>query len=73
MNGGEKLRGFNYSNCRTMYCVVATEPNKEESYAKHRSALENIFDFECQVYHPNNLVYDAMFNGYDKATIVLMI
>ncbi len=68
MNGDETLRGFNYSNCRTMDYVVATEPNKEESYVKNKFALENIFDFECQGYHPNNPVYDAMFNGYDKAT-----
>ena len=67
-NGDEIIRGFNYSNCRTMDYVVATEPNKEESYVKNKFALENIFDFECQGYHPNNPVYDAMFDEYVETT-----
>ena len=35
--------------------------NKEESYAKNKFALENLFEFECQGYHPNNPTYDAMY------------
>ncbi|KAF6246510.1 hypothetical protein C6990_08395 [Nitrosopumilus sp. b3] len=61
VSGNEEIRGFNYSNCRSTDYVVSTEPNKEESYVKNKFALENIFDFECQGYHPNNPMYDAMF------------
>ena len=61
VSGNEELRGFNYSNCRSTDYVVSTESNKEESYVKGKFALENIFDFECQGYHPNNPTYDAMF------------
>jgi hypothetical protein len=60
--GEEVIRGFNYVNCRPLDYVVSTETNKEESYVKNKFALENIFDFECQGYHPNNPTYDAMFN-----------
>lgn len=58
---GETIRGFNYSKCRPTNYDVSTEPNKEESYTKNKFAVENIFDFECQGYHPNNPAYDAMF------------
>ena len=61
VSDGEVLRGFNYSNCRTTNYVVETDPNTEESYIKNKFALENIFDFECQGYTPNNPIYDAMF------------
>ncbi|KFM16870.1 hypothetical protein AAA799B03_00647 [Marine Group I thaumarchaeote SCGC AAA799-B03] len=61
VSNGEVVRGFNYSNCRTTDYVVATDTNKDESYVKNKFALENIFDFECQGYTPNNPVYDAMF------------
>jgi hypothetical protein len=64
---GEIIRGFNYSNCRVVDYEVASDMNKEESYIKGKFALENTFDFECQGYHPNNPVYDAMFNIYPKA------
>lgn len=66
VSGDEEIRGFNYSNCRSTDYVVSTEPNKEESYVKNKFALENIFDFECQGYHPNNPIYDAMFD-FEKA------
>lgn len=61
MSDGEVIRGFNYSNCRAIDYVVDTESNKEESYIKNKFVLENIFEFECQGYTPNNPVYDAMF------------
>ncbi|NNL58623.1 MAG: hypothetical protein HKP31_04060, partial [Nitrosopumilus sp.] len=61
VSGNEEIRGFNYANCRSTDYVVSTEPNKEESYVKNKFAVENIFDFECQGYHPNNPMYDAMF------------
>jgi hypothetical protein len=59
---GTVIRGFNYNNCRAIDYTVETETNKEESYVKDKFALENIFLFECQGYHPNNPVYDAMFS-----------
>ena len=59
---GEVIRGFNFVNCRAIDYTVETDPNTEESYVKNKFALENIFDFECQGYHPNNPTYDAMFN-----------
>ncbi|MFB5624764.1 MAG: hypothetical protein ACE5RP_07635, partial [Nitrosopumilus sp.] len=61
-SGDEVIRGFNFVNCRATDYVVATDANTEESYVKNKFALENIFDFECQGYHPNNPAYDAMFN-----------
>ena len=62
VSDGKVIRGFNYNNCRAIDYTVETETNKEESYVKNKFALENIFDFECQGYHPNNPAYDAMFN-----------
>ena len=56
------IRGFNFVNCRAIDYTVETDPNTEESYVKNKFALENIFDFECQGYHPNNPAYDAMFS-----------
>lgn len=61
VSNGETLRGFNYNNCRVTDYDVSVDPNNEESYVKNKFALENIFDLECQGYHPNNPVYDAMF------------
>ena len=58
----KEIRGFNYSNCRPTDYIISTNPNTEESYVKKKFVLENIFDFECQGYHPNNPAYDAMFN-----------
>ena len=67
MSDGKVIRGFNYSNCRTIDYVVITETNKDESYAKNKFALVNVLDFECQGYHPNNPIYDTMLNTYEKA------
>jgi hypothetical protein len=62
VSGEEVIRGFSFANCRVTDYVVSTGTNKEESYVKNKFALENIFDFECQGYHPNNPMYDAMFD-----------
>ncbi len=67
---GEIVRGFNYSKCRVVDYVVASDMNKEESYIKGQFALENTFDFECQGYHPNNPMYDIMLNPYTKAETI---
>ena len=64
--GENSVRGFNYSNCRSVDYVVKTQHDKEESFFKGFS-LTNEFHLECQGYHPNNPVYDAMFNTYAKA------
>ena len=61
ISNGEVIRGFNYVNCRAIDYTVETDPNSEESYVKNKFSLENVFDFECQGYHPNNPAYDAMF------------
>ena len=62
ISDGQVIRGFNYVNCRAINYDVDTNANKEESYSKNKFALENLFDFECQGYHPNNPTYDAMFS-----------
>jgi len=62
VSGEEVIRGFNFVNCRVIDYVVSTSTNSEESYVKNKFALENIFDFECQGYHPNNPIYDAMYD-----------
>ena len=61
ISNGEVIRGFNYVNCRVIDYTVETDSNSEESYVKNKFSLENVFDFECQGYHPNNPTYDAMF------------
>ena len=61
VSDGQVIRGFNYVNCRAINYDVDTNANKEESYSKNKFALENLFDFECQGYHPNNPTYDAMY------------
>ena len=61
VSNGEVIRGFNYNNCRATDYTVETDANKEESYVKNKFALETVIDFECQGYHPNNPIYDAMF------------
>lgn len=61
VSDGKVIRGFNYVNCRAIDYAVETHPNSEESYVKDKFALENIFDFECQGYHPNNPAYHAMY------------
>ncbi len=58
---GEVLRSFNYVNCRAVDYKIETNTNSEESYVKNKFSLENVFDFECQGYHPNNPAYDTMF------------
>ena len=64
---GEKtVRTFNYSDCRSVDYVVKTQHDKEESFFKG-FALTNEFHLECQGYHPNSPIYDAMFNTYEKA------
>ena len=60
-SGDEVIRSFNFVHCRAIDYIIETDPNSEESYVKNKFALENIFDFECQGYHPNNPAYDAMF------------
>ena len=62
VSGEEVIRGFNFVNCRAIDYTVSTSTNSEESYVKNKFALENIFDFECQGYHPNNPIYDAMYD-----------
>ena len=62
VSGEKVIRGFNFVNCRATDYTVSTSTNSEESYVKNQFALENIFDFECQGYHPNNPMYDAMFD-----------
>ena len=61
VSNGEVIRGFNYNNCRATNYAVETDTNKDESYVKNKFALETVIDFECQGYHPNNPIYDAMF------------
>ncbi|MCV0431287.1 hypothetical protein [Nitrosopumilus sp.] len=65
MKDDEVIRGFNYVDCRVTDYVVESQRDKEESYFKG-FALSNTINFECQGYHPNNPVYDAMFK-VDKA------
>ena len=67
---GELVRGFNYSKCRVVDYVVASAMNREENYIKGEFALENIFDFECKGYTPNNPMYDLMLNPYNKADTI---
>jgi hypothetical protein len=65
---GEKVqRSFNYVDCRVVNYEIKSQTNKEETYFKG-FALTNTFTFECQGYHPNNPVYDAMFNNSPKST-----
>lgn len=61
------VRGFNFEHCRAINYEISTSPNNEESYVKNKFAVENVFEFECQGYHPNNPAYDAMFD-IEKAT-----
>jgi len=62
VSNGEMIRGFNYVNCRVTNYDIDIEANKEESYVKNKFSLENLFDLECQGYHPNNPIYDTMFS-----------
>jgi len=62
VSGEGVVRGLNFEHCRAIKYEVSTNPNSEESYVKNKFAVENIFEFECQGYHPNNPAYDAMFD-----------
>ena len=61
MYGEERVRGFNYSDCRVIDYDVGSDMNKEESYIKGQFALETTFDFECRGYTPNSPAYDALY------------
>ena len=65
------VRGFNYNECRVTDYVVQSQRDKEESYFKG-FALSNTFDFECQGYHPNNPIYDAMYEVESENNISSM-
>ena len=65
VTGDKTVRGFNYVDCRVVDYIAQTKINNEETYFK-AFANSNSIKFECQGYHPNNPVYDAMFT-YDKA------
>ena len=67
---GEIVRGFNYSKCRVVDYDVDSLMNREENYIKGEFALENTFDFECLGYHPNNPMYDVMFNPHSKSDTI---
>jgi hypothetical protein len=56
-----QVREFSYTNCRVVDYVVESQTNKEETYFKG-NALSNTFEFECQGYHPSDLIYNAMFD-----------
>jgi len=60
MVDGNHIRTFNYSDCRVTDYVVESDRDKEDGYFKG-FALANIIDFECIGYHPNNPIYDTMF------------
>ncbi len=60
-----QVREFSYTNCRVVDYIVETQTNKEETYFKGH-ALSNTFEFECQGYHPNDPIYNVMFDT-DKA------
>ena len=63
-NGGEPVRGFEYSKCRITDYVVKTEHSTNWSFSDG-FALTNEFHFECAGYVPYNPAYDALFS-YDK-------
>ena len=60
MYGDKAVRGFNYSDCRVILHFFETERDKEDGFFKG-FVHENTFEFECRGYHPNNPVYDSMF------------
>jgi len=61
-----QVREFSYTKCRVTDYVVGSQTNKEETYFKG-NALSNTFSFECLGYHPNDPIYNAMFDTYYKA------
>ena len=65
---GVIVREFNYVNCRSVDYVVYTGQDREESYVKNQFTIENIFDFECQGYHPVSPAYDAL-NAVESADL----
>jgi len=64
---GIEVREFSYANCRVVDYVVESQTNKEETYFKGQ-ALSNTFEFECQGYHPNVPIYNAMSDTYKSDT-----
>ena len=60
MYGDKSVRGFNYNDCRVVLHFFETERDKEDGFFKG-FVHENTFEFECRGYHPNNPVYDSMF------------
>ena len=60
MYGDKTVRGFNYSDCRVILHFFETERDKEDGFFKG-FVHENTFEFECKGYHPNNPLYDSMF------------
>ena len=65
----EAVRGFNYNECRVTDYEVKSQRDKEDGYFKG-FALSNIFEFECLGYHPNNPIYDSMYDNNDKAKTI---
>ena len=65
VSGDKTIRGFNYVDCRVVDYIAKTQINNEETYFK-AFANSNSINFECQGYHPNNPLYDALFT-YEKA------
>lgn len=60
------VREFSYGKCRVTDYIVESQTNKEETYFKG-NALSNTFSFECHGYHPNDPIYNAMYDTYSKA------
>ena len=60
MYGDHSVRGFNYTDCRVILHFFETERDKEDGFFKG-FVHENTFEFECKGYHPNNPIYDSMF------------
>ncbi|WP_420544873.1 hypothetical protein [Nitrosopumilus sp.] len=67
IHGEKTIRGFNYADCRNVDYVIKTQHDKEESFFKGFS-LTNEFHLECKGYHPNNPIYDEMFETYEKGS-----
>ena len=60
MYGDQTVRGFNYSDCRVILHFFETERDKEDGFW-NGFVHENTFEFACKGYHPNNPLYDSMF------------
>lgn len=57
--GKDVVRGFDYTQCRTVDYVIKTEHDLEESFYKG-FALTNEFHFECLGYDPYDPIFDAL-------------